>query len=537
MFKRNSHRISILVAILLVLSLVVSTIPKTALAQTASKTFDLIEVTDFHGYLQNPSKLSDGSDILQQRAAVMAKQIKDIKLANPNTIILSGGDMFQGTPLSNVLKGQPVIAMMNSIGFDAMALGNHEYDWGIDAIINTQTATLKNSSIPVLAANVFDKTTNKPISYVKPYIMLQIDGVKIAIIGIIDHREFPYIIMPAFIHNVDFKDPVPIVNTLASQLRKNGAQIIVVLAHMGAFYDKKSHAATGNLIDFANQVVGVDAIFGGHTHTIVTTKVHGIPVGVAGSYGRGYIELKLTLNPNGKVFSDSMRYHKTAKLYNVTSPIGDPDVQAIVDKANRVVGAKFHEVIGTATINLTRYQSAHPYGDSVLGNWAAEVTRKAVGADFGFANNGGLRIDISKGNITVGDIYQLMPFDNTLVTMKMTGAQIKTILEQAVMDNGRGIQIAGLSFSYDHSKPSMQRVFEIKKSNRLSLDMNTLYLVATNNFIGTGGDGFKEFANPTIARTYMDSHKLVRDAFIDAVKAQTNIVSTIDYRIKSSRMP
>jgi 2',3'-cyclic-nucleotide 2'-phosphodiesterase / 3'-nucleotidase / 5'-nucleotidase len=141
MLKRNVRRISIVVLILLVFSLFTAHIPTRALAETASKTIDLIEVTDFHGYLQSPGKLRDGTPIMQQRAAVLAKQFKDLKTANPNTIILSGGDMFQGTPLSNVLKGQPVIDMMNNIGFAAMALGNHEYDWGIDTLINRQNAT------------------------------------------------------------------------------------------------------------------------------------------------------------------------------------------------------------------------------------------------------------------------------------------------------------------------------------------------------------------------------------------------------------
>ena len=536
MLKAGRRLINVLPVVLLVISVFLSIGPQLSFAKTPAKIFDLIEITDFHGYLQNSGKLNDGTVIIQPRAAVIAKQLKDIKTTNPDTVILSGGDMFQGTPLSNVLKGQPVIAMMNNIGFDAMALGNHEYDWGIDTVIDTRTATLKNSAIPVLAANVYDKTTGKPVSYVKPYVMLKKDGINIGVIGMVDNLEFPFIIMPLYIQNVDFKDPVPIVNTLAAQLRAQGAKVVIVVAHMGAVTGA-SGVSTGHLIDFANKVTGVDAIFGGHTHTIVTTKVKGIPVGVANCYSQGFLDLKLTVNPDGKVTTGDMTYYNSENLYNVASPMVDPEVQAIVVQANQAVGPKFNEIIGNAATELTRSQSAQPYADSALGNWVAEVTRKTANADFGFANNGGLRIDIPKGNITVGEMFQLMPFDNTIITVKMTGEQLKILLEQAVQNNGRGIQVAGLSFIYDPTQPNFKRVIKITKSDGSLLAPNASYLVATNNYMGTGGDDFAEFTDPGIAKTYTDTYQLVRDALIEAVKAGKNITAAVDGRIAPGRKP
>ncbi|HBF38353.1 MAG TPA: 2',3'-cyclic-nucleotide 2'-phosphodiesterase, partial [Firmicutes bacterium] len=518
-------------AILLFSSFVVPAMTSAASAGISSKTFDFIEVTDFHGYLQNSGKLKDGTAITQQRAAVLAQQIKAIKTANPNTIVLSGGDMFQGTPLSNVLKGKPVIDMMKNIGFDAMALGNHEYDWGIESVINPQTALLKNSSIPVLAANIYDKATQKPVKYVKPYVMLQKGGVKIGIIGLVDNIEFPSIIMPSFIKNADFKDPAPIVNSLAQQLRGQGAKIVIVLAHMGAITDPSTGVPSGNLIDFAKKIKGVDAVFGGHTHTIVNSNCNGIPVGVAGLYGQGYLDLKITVSPDGKVSTGALAYHDDTDLYNTTSPVVDPSVRQIVEKADQDVGAEFKKVIGAALNDLTRVQRIAPFSDSVLGNWTAEATRKAVNADFGFVNNGGQRCDIPKGDITVGTMFQFMPFDNTIVTVKMTPAQIKVVLEQAVQDNGKGIQLSGLTFTYDPHQPTMQRVVDIQKADGKALDKNTQYLVATNNFMGAGGDGFLEFTDPAVAKTYRDSYKLARDVYIEAIQAQGKVRATADGRI------
>lgn len=201
--------------------------------------------------------------------------------------------MFQGTPVSNILKGKPVIDMMKNIGFDAMTIGNHEYDWGIDAVIDTKRKTLKNSDIPVLGANIYDKNTKKIVNYCQPYVVVNKANTKIGIIGVVDNKEFPNIILPAYIKNVEFKDPVFIVNNLARKLRSEGVKIIVVLAHMGGYMN--NNILTGNIAEFAKNVKGVDIILGGHTHSVVNTKINGIPVCVANCQGKGYIHIKVKL--------------------------------------------------------------------------------------------------------------------------------------------------------------------------------------------------------------------------------------------------
>lgn len=115
-----------------------------------------------------------------------------------------------------------------------------------------------------------------------------------------------------------------------------------------------------------------------------------------------------------------------------------------------------------------------------------------------------------------------MPFDNTIVILKMKGSQIKTILEEAVQDNGKGIQVSGLTFKYDMKKPSMNRVYDMKMSNGTPIEMDKVYTVATNNFMATGGDGFKEFTDPSVAKTYTDTYKLLRDVFIEKIQKQKN---------------
>ncbi|AFM41799.1 5'-nucleotidase/2',3'-cyclic phosphodiesterase-like hydrolase [Desulfosporosinus acidiphilus SJ4] len=524
-FREAKHKaLSFLMLAVMILSVFVS-IPQIAIGATAAKTFDFVEVTDFHGTL-NPV----GST--QPVAAVLAEQIKTIKAQNPDTVVLSGGDMFQGSALSNILKGQPVINMMTNIGFDAMALGNHEYDWGIDSVIDSQNAVIKGTSIPVLACNIYSKTTGHPVSYSKPDIMLEKDGVKIGLIGAVDNLEFPTSITPGLIKDVNFKDPAPIINQLAKDLRNQGAQIVVVVAHMGASQDKNG-TVSGNLIDMVKQLSGVDAVFGGHTHTIVTTKVNNIPVGIGNAYGKGFLDLKVTLNSDGTVSAGNMIYNDDTVMYKADNPAVDSEVKAIVTKASKDVGPTFNEVVGTASLNLTREQSAMPFGDSLLGNWSSQAIKDTAQTDFAFMNNGGLRVDLPKGDITVSDVWALMPFDDTIYTMKMTGAQIKAVLEDAVQDGGLGIQIAGLSFAYDPSKPSMNRVISIKSSGGIPIELSKSYTVATNDFMADGGDKFIGFNDPSIVNK-QDTGILVRDAFIKEMKTQKTMTASVDHRIQST---
>nr|WP_237738209.1 5'-nucleotidase C-terminal domain-containing protein [Caldicellulosiruptor sp. F32] len=498
---------------------------------SSANVIDIVEITDLHGYLYSTVKMQDGGTLKQQIGAILANEIKKIKNSNPNTIILAAGDMFQGTPVSNVLKGKPVIEVMKSIGVDAMTIGNHEYDWGIDAVIDVKKKTLKNSNIPVLGANIYDKDTKKIVNYCQPYVVLRNGNVKIGIIGVVDNKEFPNIILPAYIKNVEFKDPIFIVNNLAKKLRSEGVKIIIVLAHMGGYMN--NNTLTGNIAEFAKKVKGIDIILGGHTHSIVNTSVNKIPVCIANHQGKGYIHIKLKLE-NGIAKTVKQEYIDITPFFNINNPPVDKEVLSIIEKADKQVGQQFSKVIGTAVADITREQRAKPYGDSALGNWAADAIREFAHTDFAFTNNGGLRIDLKKGPITLGDIYQLMPFDNTIVILKMKGSQIKTILEEAVQDNGKGIQVSGLTFKYDMKKPSMNRVYDMRMSDGTVIEMDKIYTVATNNFMATGGDGFKGFTDPSVAKTYTDTYKLLRDVFIEKIQKQKELKPSLGRRIFSS---
>jgi 5''-nucleotidase/2'',3''-cyclic phosphodiesterase and related esterases len=506
---------AVLIAFLMIVYMLSPGLTAAAASLSAPKVFDLVEITDFHGTLED----SSGNPV----AGVLAKNIKDIKASNPDrTLIIGGGDLYQGSPISNVLQGVPVQKVMSSIGMEVTTLGNHEFDWGLDTIINN---TMKDAKYSIICSNLYTKGTNNRVF--EPYKIIEKDGIKIGIIGAVTPSTVTKV-LAKYIDPYEIRDIASEINSLVPEVRSKGADVVLALMHEGDNLDGR----TGPIFDIASKLVGVDAIFGGDSHSIVNTTANGMPVYVANNAGKGFIDSKMTVGTDGKVtFSGTYVDINTtnANGYKAPNPVLDPEVKAIVDAAKAEVGPTFDEVIGTSAIDLTRTQQDKPYGESYLGNWSTDVIRARANADVGIQNNGGLRIDIPYGNITVGTIYTLMPFDNELCVLSMTKAQVKVVLEQAFMDGGKGIQLSGLKIKYDSTKPSGSRVLDFTRADGTPIGDNETLKVATNDFMATGGDGFAGFK----AVSYDNTHILIRDALIDDVRAKKTISTTLDGRIKN----
>ncbi len=517
--------IAFLTSLFLILTLTTA-FPIVGYAANDEKTFDIIEVTDFHGTLKD----SSGNPV----AGVLADRIENVKKANPDrTLILGGGDLYQGSALSNIMKGVPVQEVMSKIGMEVTALGNHEFDWGLDTTINT---TMKDAKYSIVCSNLYDKQTGKRVF--DPYKIITKDGVKIAIIGGIT-RETETSVSPKYVRDYEFKDIASEINLVAAQIKQDKlADVTIALVHEG----DKGDNATGPVFDLANKLQNVDAVFGGHSHTktsaiATTTK---IPVYIGASNGKGYIDAKFKITSDKKVAFDtpSLQSNYIAldneNGYKTANPQTDSDVDKIVNDANKEIEPVTSEIIGYNTEkDLTRKLNESPYGSSVLGNWASDVTRNAVNADVGFQNNGGLRIDIPKGNITVDTMWQFMPFDNTIYKLSMTKAQLKEALEQAVADNSKGLQVSGVKFTYDSSLPSGQRVKDITREDGAIINDTESLSVAVPDFVAQGGDSFTAFTKYGGLNVSNDTHVLVRDAFIDWCKNNNkkndkNTITNID---------
>ncbi|MBU3097688.1 MULTISPECIES: 5'-nucleotidase C-terminal domain-containing protein [Clostridium] len=507
----------------------------TAVTATTNKIFDIVDITDFHGQLLDSTNK-------KPVGAALSKIVKDVKATNPDrTLVIGGGDLYQGTPVSNVLRGLPVQKVFSDMGMEVTALGNHEFDWGLDAI----DKTMIGASYSIVCANMYKKgTSERPYA---PYKIITKDGVRIAVIGAI-LQDAPNIIMPSRVAPYDFKDVATETNKEAKSIRDNGlADIVLLDVHDGG----ESLNAT------VNKLHGVDAVFGGHTHTIgdVVNKDadnKDVPTLTASSVGKGYIDLKITVGNDKKIIAFSPKGTNWNPITVTETSAIDLTAKKIVDDASAALLPTFNEVIGKDDTALTKDQVDSPYGESQLGNWMADVVKNysKSKAEVGIVNNGGIRLSpIAQGNVTVGTIFNIMPFDNTICTTTMTGAQLKYIFEQAVKTDGVGIQISGVKFTYDSSKQSYvsakvatdgtispevlgKRVQNIVRESDGSIVKDTdIIKVNAPDFVATGGDSFTGFVNPTIKATLVDSHYTVRDALNDDVRANGKISAIMNNRI------
>lgn len=457
---------------------------------------DILAVNDFHGALveagKNPGAAKLGGYLLAEKAK------------NPGgTLVLSAGDMFQGTPDSNMVYGQAVVRVMNEIGFDAMTLGNHEFDWGLDKL----KARISESRFPYLAANIIDNSDGKPLDFVQPAILVEKNGVKVGIIGITT-PETAYTTSPQVVSGFTFGDPATTVNALVPVLKQQGAQIIVVLAHLSSDMDKNGDVI-GDAADLARAVSGVDVIVSGHSHKKVSGVVNGVAI-VQGNYsGRAVDKVSLAYSKaEGRVI---------AKMVDAVDMLPDkltanPNVKAIVDENEATLKPIKNVILGRTVRDLSHDKMQL----SLLGQWTSDVMREKAGADIAFGNGGGLRVSIPAGNITMGNLYEVMPFDNTLFTMDLTGAQVMQVLNWGIGNQKLGsVQFSGLKVRYDSTRPEGQKIIDVTLLDGSSLDMNKTYKVVTNDFMAVGGDQyvvFKEGQNRT------DTFIPLRDVFVEAVK-------------------
>jgi 2',3'-cyclic-nucleotide 2'-phosphodiesterase/3'-nucleotidase len=449
--------------------------------------------------------------------AKLATVLLNEQAKNPEgTILVSAGDMFQGTPESNMLYGKPVVEVMNELKFAAMAIGNHEFDWGIQVL----KERIVQSNFPYLAANIIDKASGHIAGFVKPYTVVEKNGIKIGIIGLAT-PETAYKTNPKYMENYIFVDPAKTVNRLIPALRQQGADIIFVLSHLGSEMNGSTQQVTGEAANLAQQVTGVNAIISGHTHLKVAGMVNSIPVIQAAYNGRAVGEISFTFRKNDrKVINIENRVIEVSP----SNVVADKAVLAIVDKAQQEVAPVKNKVLGYSKNGLEHEK----FTPSVLGQWVTDSMRHKVNAAIAFENGGGLRSSIPAGNITMGNLFQVVPFDNTLVTVELTGKQVLEVLEHGVYNKQIGmIQFSGLCVEYDKSLPPNERFTRVTLSDGSNLNLAKKYKVVTNDFMAQGGDGYSMFSQ---GEHFLDTQIPLRDCLIEAVNKGKTLDVILDNR-------
>ena len=487
---------------------------------------DIYTANDFHASLSDYASVdaTNGKVIAKTSAALLAGKINSLRQLNPGgVILLSAGDMLQGSPISNLQKGAPVVDLMNKLKFDAMELGNHEFDFR-KSDPNFLQNLAKSVDFPLLAANLYDKNTGKRPDFIKPYTIVERNGVKIGVIGLIT-MECPAVCLPAEISGLDFHEPIAEVKSLIPEVKAAGADYIILLTHMGATQDKKTGEISGEAALLAKGLDSKDVlgIVSGHSHQTVAGTVNGIAI-VQGYYnGRALGHLKITIeNGIAKIVP------ATLDLYNGFASI-TPD-KSIETWLNETIknDPVFGEVIAYSMVDLKRSATS----ESNIGNFVSDVLRKKANVDIGFINTGTLRNDVNAGSISLNDIYSILQFDNTIYRMKLTGAQIKEILEQSVTLQKGMMQISGISMKYDTRLEAKAKVTEIKLANGKLINPAGVYSVATNDFIAGGGDFFETFK---LGTNKEDTKVIIRDAVLEYVHAMSakkiNLQPVIEGRI------
>lgn len=468
-------------------------------AADMSNKVTILSFNDFHG-----SVAQSGKNVGMVK---FAGAVDAYKSENPDTIVVSGGDNFQGSSISNLTYGAPVNEFMKSIGVTASAVGNHEFDWGTDRIPNWA----KDGGYDYLACNIYDKATGEPVTWAKPYKIVSAKGIKIAFIGFTT-PETSFKTTPANVKNLEFKDPKSVAGEWIEKAKKDGADVVIALTHLGSVQDAKTGAITGEAADLCS-VKGFDAVISAHTHNPVSGKVNGVPV-VQGYYnGRDIAVLTITLDKDKKVQSIETSLDK---LYEKQDKLADDaNVKGIYDKYNTKLQPILDEVVGKTSMELSHDRFKYA-GTSPLGYWVCDIMRKNAKTQIGITNGGGLRCPIPKGDINMGKLYEVMPFDNTLYTMELKGSDLKRVIENGIMNDTIGwVQAAGIKVNYDAKKPAGSRIISMKLENGTKIDMNKYYTVVTNDFMATGGDNYN-FAG---AKNMKDTNVPIRNAMVDALKA------------------
>lgn len=509
---------------LVLLSLVAAALLAGCASTTTSpppRELTIFSINDFHGNIQPKlptplmPRLPDATtgEVKPQAAggvAYLAAALDKLRAGRTDTVLVAAGDLIGASPqLSSLLKDEPTLAAMGDLGLVATALGNHELDAGLPELLRKARGEcpadgctwpgFKGPGFPYLAANLYDAATGKTL--LPTHLIKEVAGIKVAFVGAIT-RDTPSVIVPKAITGLRFGDEAEALNALLPQLRAEGAQVMVAVMHEGAIYNGAANdpsyacpGLSGRGVDIAKRLDPAYAlIISGHTHIAYTCKIDGRLLVQAGSYGGWVTESRLTLDAQGKVLAATAVNHPV--LQSVYTP--NPAFVALVQRAAALTDAARNKPVAMLTEGAPRAARA-PFGDSTLGNLVADsqlaFAKKRGGADIALMNPGGIRADLTvePGRpVTMSDLFAIQPFGNELVTLTITGAQLRDLLVRQLPKGDaqpRFLQVSGsLRYQWAQGSDGVNRLGEVRVDGQ-PLDEGRDYRLVVNNFMADGGDG------------------------------------------------
>jgi 5'-nucleotidase len=479
-------------------TLVVLVLLAGAPAQAAPVHATILAINDLHGNLEPPPggvRVADPAHpgkrvtIAAGGVARMATLLKQLRARHPGAAFVAAGDLIGASPLlSGLFHDEPTVAALSRMGLEASAVGNHEFDAGAAALLRLQ----KGARFHYLAANVVkaDGTTLLP-----PYYIRRFDGVPVAFIGVV-LQGAARIVAPAGVAGLSFRDEAASVNALVPELKARGIEAIVVLIHQGgeAGGGRNACQVRGPILDIVKRLdKAVDVVVSGHTHQAYNCVVDGRLLTSAHRYGTMVTEIDLTLDRK----SHDVIAAKADNLLVRPSLKPDPAIAGLVARTERKAAPLANRIVGRLAMPLSRTAAAG--GESAMGAAVADaLLAGAPGAQIAFMNPGGIRAGLERaGPVTYGDLFTVLPFGNAIVTLDLTGAQLKAVLEQQWADPAitRILQVSnGFAYAWDGGRPDGDHVVP----GSLMLDgapirPDATYRVAVPDYLAQGGDNMTVF--------------------------------------------
>lgn len=445
----------------------------------------LMHTNDIHGQLQPRNGVGG-----------MAQIATIIRSAKPD-LVLDAGDLFTGTFLSDEFKGVPTIEAMNRIGYAAGAVGNHEFDYGQAAL----RMRLREAKFPLLSANL-----QTPIAEIKKYTVVNAKGIRIGIIGLTT-EDVKTKSHPRNVAGVTVLDTLKALEQILPEVR-NKSDLIIAAVHLEDDEEKR----------IASAFPEIRLIIGGHTHEKFGPYWLGqTVVAKTGSSGRnvGRVDLEFAAKKLTRI---------DAKLIPVTNVAADPDVAKVMRPFETKVAARMTEIVGEAAADLTYSKSE----ESPLANLVADAFRANGKTQIALHNVGGIRSNITKGRITWGRVFEVLPFQNTIVTLKITGAQLKKTLLVGLNPTVGLMAVSGVRVRYDRGKIGEEQLVSLTLADGTAVDDAKLYSVTTNDFVVAGGDGYTE---PGKGADINDTGIFLRDVFVEYIKSRRVLSPSTDGRI------
>ncbi len=511
----------------------------------------IVGTNDFHGALEaRHAKVVGGREV--GGMAFIAAYMAALRADNPDgMILLDGGDLYQGTLLSAASEGRSVIAFYNDLGYAAAAVGNHDFDFGPPGYhsipdgadedpLGVLKERIRQARFPFLAANIIDRTTGKPPAWknLAPFTIVERQGVRIGVIGLTT-VDTPLVTHPANVRGLEFRPLLSSLRRTLPAVKAAGASVVILVVHAGVEVDEKTGEVHGPVAELVKALEPgeVDLVIGGHTHLPYADRIAGVPVLQAWANGLAFTRAELFVDRStGRIIPDRTVIHDPTFYFHAERD----------DKPIRFLGKKIRPVRRFARkLKVVRRSVAHLQRirlgrsvrelanrtelDSPVGNLVTDAIRAAdPEIEIAMYNSGGLRTSIPKGIVTFGRVYEVVPFDNSLVKVTLSGAQIREILEHGLAAPYGVMEISGLRVEIDRDGKKGERCLRIHTEDG-PLDDDRLYVVGTNEFVVNGGDGYFTFSH---GRNVEYTHTLIRELVARYIKRQGTVAPDMGGRYR-----